>query len=62
MKEDIHHGTIHLLMVPVGEYALVVENNVPKILKTGTYVIDSSYFSVSSMLFPSFLYLVLILL
>jgi len=36
-----------MLMVPVGEYALVVESNVPKILKTGQYVIDSSYFSVA---------------
>jgi len=34
-------------MVPVGEYALVVESNVPKILKTGSYVIDNSYFTVT---------------
>ncbi len=36
-------------MVPVGEYALVTENNKPKILRTGFYVIDSGYFSVVSM-------------
>eukprot|EP00026_Physarum_polycephalum_P003919 Phypoly_transcript_03936.p1 GENE.Phypoly_transcript_03936~~Phypoly_transcript_03936.p1 ORF type:complete len:695 (+),score=150.76 Phypoly_transcript_03936:149-2233(+) len=45
-QKYIHHGTIHFLMVPVGEYALVIENNIPKILKTGTYVIDSNFFTV----------------
>ena len=46
---DIHHGTVHLLLVPVGEYALVNENNKPKILNTGHYIIDSNYFSVTGM-------------
>jgi len=46
-QKYIHHGTIHLLLVPVGEYALVNENNKPKILKTGRYIIDSNYFSVT---------------
>lgn len=46
-QKYIHHGTIHLMLVPVGEYALVNENNKPKILKTGHYIIDSNYFSVS---------------
>lgn len=46
-QKYIHHGTIHLLLVPVGEYALVNENNKPKILKTGRYIIDSNYFSVA---------------
>jgi len=46
-QKYIHHGTIHIMMVPVGEYALVVENNIPKILKTGHYVIDSNYFAVA---------------
>jgi len=46
-QKYIHHGTIHILLVPVGEYALVNENNKPKILKTGQYVIDSNYFSVA---------------
>jgi regulator of protease activity HflC (stomatin/prohibitin superfamily) len=44
-QEYIHHGTIHILMIPQGKYGLVVENNVPKILKSGRYVIDSNYFS-----------------
>jgi len=47
-QKYIHHGTVHILLVPVGEYALVVENNKPKILKTGQYVIDSNYFSVTN--------------
>jgi regulator of protease activity HflC (stomatin/prohibitin superfamily) len=34
------------LIVPSYEYALVIENNVPKILKSGTYVIDSAFFVV----------------
>jgi regulator of protease activity HflC (stomatin/prohibitin superfamily) len=46
-QKYIHHGTIHLLIVPVGEYALVVEHNVPRILKTGTYVTDSNFFTVN---------------
>jgi len=46
-QKYIHHGTIHIILVPVGEYALVNENNKPKILKTGQYVIDSNYFSVA---------------
>eukprot|EP01113_Clastostelium_recurvatum_P040721 TRINITY_DN635_c0_g1_i1.p1 TRINITY_DN635_c0_g1~~TRINITY_DN635_c0_g1_i1.p1 ORF type:complete len:706 (+),score=230.23 TRINITY_DN635_c0_g1_i1:77-2194(+) len=44
---EIHHGTIHILQVPIGEYAKVVENNIPKVLRSGKYVIDSSYFTVS---------------
>eukprot|EP01113_Clastostelium_recurvatum_P042398 TRINITY_DN686_c0_g1_i3.p1 TRINITY_DN686_c0_g1~~TRINITY_DN686_c0_g1_i3.p1 ORF type:complete len:680 (-),score=251.32 TRINITY_DN686_c0_g1_i3:72-2111(-) len=45
-QKHLHHGTIHILLVPIGEYALVVENNVPKILKQGKYVIDSTFFEV----------------
>jgi len=46
-QKHIHHQTIHLIQVPTGEYALSVENNAPKILRTGHYVIDSNFFSVN---------------
>lgn len=45
--KHIKHETIHILIVPSSEYALVVENNIPKILKSGMYVIDSSFFTVA---------------
>jgi regulator of protease activity HflC (stomatin/prohibitin superfamily) len=38
------HGSIHLIRVPVGFYALVIDNNVPKILKEGVYVTNSNLF------------------
>lgn len=46
-QKHIQHRTIHIIIVPVGEYALVFESNKPKILKTGRYVIDSNFFSVA---------------
>jgi regulator of protease activity HflC (stomatin/prohibitin superfamily) len=46
-QKHIQHSTIHILIVPANEYALVVETNVPKILKSGVYVIDSAFFTVS---------------
>lgn len=45
--KHIKHETINILIVPSSEYALVVENNIPKILKSGMYVIDSSFFTVA---------------
>eukprot|EP01111_Echinosteliopsis_oligospora_P005129 TRINITY_DN1832_c2_g1_i1.p1 TRINITY_DN1832_c2_g1~~TRINITY_DN1832_c2_g1_i1.p1 ORF type:complete len:805 (-),score=239.67 TRINITY_DN1832_c2_g1_i1:156-2570(-) len=45
-QRHIQHGTIHIIIVPPSEYALVVEDNVPKVLVTGVYVIDSIFFSV----------------
>jgi len=44
--KHIQHETIHILIVPSSEYALVVDSNIPKILKSGHYVIDSSFFTV----------------
>jgi len=46
-QKHIHHGTVHIIMVPTGEYSLVIENNVPKILRAGRYVIDSNFFVVN---------------
>jgi hypothetical protein len=43
-QEKIIHGTIDILRVPKGKYGLVQDNNVPKIIKSGFYVIDSNYF------------------
>jgi len=45
-QKHIQHGTVHILIVPSYEYALVIESNVPKILKAGIYVVDSPYFVV----------------
>lgn len=45
-QKHIQHGTVHILIVSSFEYALVTESNVPKILKSGTYVVDSPFFSV----------------
>lgn len=44
-KEYINHNTIHIIRVPSGQYAKITENNIPKILKSGFYVVDSNYFS-----------------
>jgi regulator of protease activity HflC (stomatin/prohibitin superfamily) len=44
-QEYINHQTIHIIRVPKGKYAKVVDNNIPKILKSGFYVIDSNYFT-----------------
>jgi hypothetical protein len=43
-KEYINHKTIHIIRVPKGQYAKITENNIPKILKSGFYVVDSNYF------------------
>jgi len=43
-QKTISHGTSHIFIVPAFEYALVMENNIAKILKSGTYVVDSSFF------------------
>ncbi|CAL6004351.1 Conserved_hypothetical protein [Hexamita inflata] len=43
-KEYINHRTIHIIRVPKGQYAKIIENNIPKILKSGLYVVNSNYF------------------
>ncbi len=45
-QEIVKNGTINILRIPKGKYCLVVENNVPKILKSGQYAVDSNYFKV----------------
>lgn len=46
-QKHIQHSTIHILLVPKGEYALVVEKGQPKVLQPGFYVVDSSVFNVA---------------
>ena len=44
-QERIEHGTINILRIPQGYYGKVIENNIPKLLKAGNYVVDSALFS-----------------
>jgi len=46
-QKHIQHSTINIIIVPANEYALVLESNVPKILKSGQYVIDSAFFTLT---------------
>lgn len=48
-QDYITHGTVHIMRIPKGQYGCVVENNIPKVLKTGVYVVDSQYFSYEGM-------------
>jgi regulator of protease activity HflC (stomatin/prohibitin superfamily) len=43
-SEIISNGTINILRIPQGKYGIVVEDNIPKVLKSGCYAIDSNYF------------------
>ncbi|AYV80399.1 MAG: prohibitin domain-containing protein [Harvfovirus sp.] len=44
-SEVITNGTISIIRVPVGFYGKVLENNVPKLLRSGNYATDSNYFT-----------------
>ncbi len=50
----IHHGNLHLLNIPKGKMALVLDNNIPKILMGGQHVINNANFKfdVQTMLLP----------
>jgi regulator of protease activity HflC (stomatin/prohibitin superfamily) len=40
----INHGNIHILNIPEGKMALVLNNNIPRILTGGQHVIDNANF------------------
>lgn len=43
-KLHINHGNIHILNIPQGKIATVLENNVPKLLTAGQHVVDNANF------------------
>jgi hypothetical protein len=45
----LKHGTIHLLRVPKGKVALVLDNNKPKLLNEGTHYVNSNTFNYTGM-------------
>ena len=40
----IRNGTINIIRVPVGHYGQVVEDNIPRLLLPGSYVVNNPYF------------------
>jgi regulator of protease activity HflC (stomatin/prohibitin superfamily) len=44
-QQYIKHNTFHIIRVPKGYFGLVTENNIPKLLEEGVYVVNSSQFS-----------------
>eukprot|EP01112_Ceratiomyxa_fruticulosa_P011686 TRINITY_DN3196_c0_g1_i2.p1 TRINITY_DN3196_c0_g1~~TRINITY_DN3196_c0_g1_i2.p1 ORF type:complete len:671 (-),score=99.89 TRINITY_DN3196_c0_g1_i2:125-2137(-) len=43
-QKHLQHLTINIIRVPSDEYCLITNNNVPKILVSGQYIIDSNFF------------------
>lgn len=41
-QQHIQHGSIHIIRVPKGMFALITENNVPKLLAEGVHITNSN--------------------